>query len=168
MRTTNWMTLRGVLAGCLAAGLAAPAWAACDQNAPNNTPASRYVLKGETAYDSQIGLSWQRCSVGQHWSDAGGCVGPVEQLSWDDAQKQGRDGWRAPTLSELQTLISSNCKFPAINEEVFPGMDPSNLWYWSSTPGALVVAWGVGFGRGDPDSSWRTNTVSVRLVRSGQ
>ncbi|HVY33818.1 MAG TPA: DUF1566 domain-containing protein [Caulobacteraceae bacterium] len=168
MAIAQWKAARGVLAGCLAMVCGAPAWANCDPSAPSNTPASRYEIKGATAYDRQSGLTWQRCSVGQQWSEAGGCVGPVEQLSWDAAQKQGSDGWRAPTLRELQTLISTNCGFPAINEDVFPGMDRSNLWYWSSTPGDLVVAWGVGFGRGDPDSSWKTNTVSVRLVRSGR
>lgn len=168
MRTSHRRALRCAWMAICFVVVAAPVWAACDAGAPSNTPASRYAIDGGTVYDTQTNLTWQRCSVGQHWSEDGGCVGSVQQLSWDDAQKQGVDGWRVPTMSELQTLISSSCSFPAINENVFPGMESGALWYWSSTPGPLVVAWGVGFGRGDPDQGWRTNVVSVRLVRNGR
>ncbi|HVY33819.1 MAG TPA: DUF1566 domain-containing protein [Caulobacteraceae bacterium] len=147
---------------------AGAALATCDPAIPDNTPASRYELNGATAYDKQTDLTWQRCSVGLHWNEGAGCAGQVRQMTWDEAMKQGGDGWRVPSVTELQSLISSSCRFPAINEQVFPGVGLGNYWFWSSTSGALVIAWGVGFGQGDPDSSWRTNVVSVRLVKSGR
>ena len=162
-------TIPSMALGCLVfAALTGPVWAACDPAVRDTTPASRYEISAGTAYDKQTNLTWQRCSVGLHWAEGVGCAGQVHQMTWDEAMKQGGDGWRVPSVTELQSLISSSCRFPAINEQVFPGVGLGNYWFWSSTEGALVIAWGVGFGQGDPDDAWRTNVVSVRLVKSGR
>jgi hypothetical protein len=148
---------------------AAPTWATCDASRPSRTPTSRYVINGETVYDKNSNLTWQRCSQGQHWSVAVGCVGLVEKISWDDAQNWA-NGWRLPTKDELLTLVATECKNPSVNEAVFPGMDLTQLWYWTSTDYSASFAWAVDFGDGGTSGyagHLHAYTLSVRLVRGG-
>ena len=65
----------------------------------------RYVIKGDTVYDKQANLSWQRCSLGQRWVDGTGCVGTVERFDFRTAQQQASGTWRIPTKDELPTLV---------------------------------------------------------------
>jgi hypothetical protein len=143
--------------------------AECDATKPAE-PASRFVIKGETVYDKKTDLTWMRCSYGQVWSDGNGCSGAVEELDWDAAmalQVQGDGSWRVPGKDELGSIVATNCKKPAINEEVFPGT-PS-MRYWTSTLSGPSYAWLVFFRTGM--TTWtfpRSAQNAVRLVRSGQ
>jgi hypothetical protein len=114
-------------------GAASTAEAACDASQPNPNPIGQYVISGGEVYDKKTDLTWARCSVGQHWREAIGCVGAVRTMTWDEALQQSGSGWRVPTEEELVTLVSPSCKSPALNDEAFPGMDPQKLWYWSSS-----------------------------------
>jgi hypothetical protein len=133
-----------------------------------------YVIKGGEVYDKKTGLTWQRCSEGQHWrADATGCVGIVKVYTFDDAQQLATGEWRVPTKEELLTLVDQNkAQRPRIDEVAFPDMDKSILWYWTSTHG-VSGGWGVDFGDGHLDNYYdgyflRSATVAVRLVRGGQ
>jgi hypothetical protein len=140
--------------------------AACDAGRSSSTPISRYQIKGGEIYDSITHLTWQRCSLGQHWTQDLGCVGVIRQMTWNDAMSRaGGGGWRLPTIDELKTLIASNCSNPAINEEVFPDMELYKLWYWSSTDTGSSV-WYLAFGTGSVHNADRTDLNAVRLVRS--
>ena len=147
--------------------LAATARAACDANQATRTPTSRYTIKDGTAYDRKTELTWQLCSLGQRWEQGTGCVGVIRQVTWQDAMSAGTDGWRVPSRDELATLISPTCKNPAINEEVFPDMDLSKLWYWTSTRSGEYLAWLGNFADGNFTNYDRTDVGAVRLVRGG-
>lgn len=127
-------------------------------------PADRYHVEAGEVHDVKTGLTWQRCSVGQRWSRTLGCVGVIEQLSWEDAMKQSSERWQLPSKEELSTLVEASCGSPAIDERAFPDMELAKLWYWTrSRDGAL--AWYVAFGGGSARSGAPLALNSVRLVR---
>ena len=141
--------------------------AACDPQQKPSTPTSRYTIHDGEVYDQLTHLTWQRCSVGQRWMGALGCVGVIRQMTWNQAMAQATGNWRLPTADELRSLIASNCSHPAINEEVFPDMELYKLWYWSSTDTGSSV-WYVAFGSGSVHNADRTDLNAVRLVRSAE
>jgi hypothetical protein len=145
-----------------------PAEAACDASQTNQTPISRYVINGGIVYDKKSDLTWQRCSVGQRWVDGVGCEGVIRNMAWTEAMEQAEGDWRVPTTDELLTLVSPSCKKPAVNEEAFPNMDLSKLWYWTGTPEGSSYAWFVVFDDASSSSSFRTYEMAVRLVKDGQ
>jgi len=144
-----------------------PVMAECDSTQPNRTPTSRYVIEGGVVYDRKTDLTWQRCSVGQRWDGDLGCVGVIEQMTWDEAKAKAADGWRVPTRDELATLVSPTCKQPSINEEVFIDMDLRKLWYWTSTTSDDYLAWLVNFADGQFANYDRSDVGAVRFVRVG-
>lgn len=156
------------LAFATALTITRPAYALCDASQPNRTPTSRYAIKDGEVYDKKTDLTWQLCSVGQKWKDGVGCVGVIRQMTWADAMSEASNDWRVPTRDELATLISPTCKNPAINEEVFPDMDLSKLWYWSSSESGEYLAWLGNFADGNFTNYDRTDVGAVRLVRGGQ
>jgi hypothetical protein len=146
----------------------APAFATCDSSQPNRTPISRYQIRAGEVYDKKTDLTWQRCSVGQHWKEGVGCVGVIKQMTWEEAKAQAANGWRLPTRDELTTLIAPTCKKPSINEAAFPDMELDKLWYWTSSPNGSFLVWLVDFADGNSNSYDSTDAGSVRLVRDGQ
>ncbi len=149
---------------CLQAALA---YSACAPGKPDAHPTSRYILRGGTAFDTRTRLTWQRCSVGQTWQGGKGCVGAVQGLTLLQAQLLEKDGWRLPTIEELKTLVSPSCSRPAINEEVFPGMDIQSLYYWSNTSPREASLYYLNFETGAVSADGDEEPYSVRLVRSG-
>ena len=130
-------------------------------------PPSRYQAQGSEVLDTTTHLVWRRCSVGQRWTDANGCVGVIQQLTWEDARKQATQGWRLPSKVELASLVEPACGSPAIDERAFPDVELTKLWYWSSTrEGALV--WYVAFGGGSLQQASATSWNAVRLVRDSR
>ena len=111
--------------------------------------------------DPATGLEWQFQSPGV--------------MTWDQAQEyarslflDGRNDWRLPTVSELETLIDRETLYermrPIMRKEV-PFQDP--LSYWSSTTFApnTYSAWIVMFDGAYILSYYKTNTYHVRCVR---
>lgn len=149
----------------LAMGLATPAFAECDPKKPLDPPTARFEMRGSTAYDTRTKLTWQRCSLGQMFED-GGCTGEVTGFTWNETKALGADGWRLPTRRELVSLVAEACREPAINAEVFPGIDLEITGYWTSTPDGPTRLWYINF----TDGSERAYGGSlfrnaVRLVR---
>jgi hypothetical protein len=111
-----------------------------------------------------------RCSYGQQWMGDSGCSGSVKLLDWDGAmalQSQGHSAWRLPQRDELQSIVTHNCRRPAINETVFPGTPSAQ--YWTSTLSGPSYAWIVFFRTGMPTWNFlRTTPLAVRLVRTGR
>jgi len=149
--------------------LAAPlqALAVCDATQPSRTPTSRYEIRGGEVYDAKTDLTWQRCSLGQQWKEAAGCVGLVRELTRDEASGLAPEGWRLPTRDELATLISPTCTNPAINEEAFPDLDLGKLWYWTSSDNGEYLAWLANFADGRLTSYEQSDIAAARFVRSG-
>ena len=147
------------------------AGSALAQAGPVTNP--RYLIKGDTVYDKQANLSWQRCSVGQRWIDGTGCVGTVELFDFRTAQRQASGAWRLPTKEELPTLVDANRKAqqkkPMIDEVAFPNTDPKRQWYWTSDAVGETGGWYVCFGDGDLfNGYYEKRPFAVRLVRRGQ
>jgi hypothetical protein len=148
--------------------LAGPAHAAFDPN-PDGTLIT----------DTDTGLIWDRCSLGQSWNAATShCDGAADFMDWAAALNAamtantnnhlGHNDWRLPSIAELESLVLSSSSSPAIDTTAFPDT-PSN-WYWTSTtfePNP-VDAWVVNFFNGNVYASQKTVTDHVRLVRSGQ
>lgn len=147
-------------------------WAKCDVKSSDNTPTSRYVVKNGEAYDTQTKLTWQRCSVGQHWTNKNGCEGTPKSIPFKEAQLLNTKLGRAPTIDELKTLISSTCNKPAINTEIFSDIKPdtkfNQTFYWSSSTNGTTDAWHVIFFDGSVHNSYRQHDYAVRLVRNGE
>jgi uncharacterized protein DUF1566 len=143
------------------------ALAVCEASLTAKLSASRFVVEGETVHDLKTKLTWMRCSYGQTWRQAGGCDGHVEPVDWDAAMAlrvPGDGAWRLPTKDELDSIVESDCKKPAIDENVFP--DTALMAYWTSTPSGPSYAWHVNFRWGI--SAWqylRSNQYAVRFVR---
>ena len=146
---------------------AALAYGVCVSDGPDTHPTSQYILKGGTAFDKKTHLTWERCSVGQTWQDGKGCVGTVQGLTRLQAELLEQNGWRLPTIEELETLVSRNCTHPAINEEVFPGMDAQSLYYWSKTSSREASLDYLNFATGTVSADSDEEPFSVRLVHSG-
>lgn len=152
-----------------------------------------YVDNGDgTVTDIHTNLTWQRCSVGQLWTGET-CTGEPTFYTWDDAMQQAKDGWRLPTVDELDTLVicsngqrtpsvrpkgkfvretNGKCPgsnpLPTINRWAFP--NTPTIWYWSSSSYAedSDVAWVVGFGNGNVYNNSKFNDYHIRLVSTGQ
>jgi len=139
------------------------AQAACNAT----TPDPRYMLNNGEVYDSQKNLTWQRCSVGQTWSQDQ-CTGTVKTMSWNEAMKQKKGGWRVPTLDELLTLVEAPCGISRANRTIFPNMSDLTPMYWSATAEEKELAWLVGVDNGSKFNGYRTSMNGVRLVRSGK
>lgn len=161
--------LKKSLMAVLVAGVIASPFAYAEKHAPASK--SRYVIKGGEVYDKKTELTWQRCSIGQHWKDDAGCVGVVKEFTFDQAQQQASGQWRVPSKDELATLIdykkAEAKQKPTIDEDAFPDMDESKLWYWTSTPEGASLGRGVSFLDG-VHYGGRSEAYAVRLVRSGQ
>jgi hypothetical protein len=134
----------------------------------------RYLDLGDgVALDTQTGLQWMRCALGQTWNGQT-CVGEAKKFNWEDAKKAadknnyaGHSDWRLPTIDELKTLIVKG-QTPTINQQVFPNTPSS--WFWSGSPsaGLAYCAWCVDFGYGYASYYYRGYNGRVRLVRGGQ
>ncbi|MDO4724850.1 MAG: DUF1566 domain-containing protein [Comamonadaceae bacterium] len=153
----------------LALGAAAmPALAACPSSAPG-----RFVPTGANnaeVRDTETGLIWARCSVGQSW-DGSACTGAASAMTHEAAlaHAKGQAGWRLPNVKELSSLVDRGCSAPAIDATVFPNT-PGN-WYWTSTPyaGNPAGAWSVNFSVGNAYNLHRgVDDGAVRLVRASQ
>jgi hypothetical protein len=105
---------------------------------PGRADESRYVVHGSEVLDTVTGLTWARCSVGQHWRAGAGCVGTAEKMTFADAQIQASMHWRLPTAEELQTLRTAtghariNGAVHYVDEDIFPPA-PEESSYWSSS-----------------------------------
>lgn len=125
------------------------------------------VAEGALVHDRKTDLTWQRCTVGQRWSNSGGrCEGQPVRLAFDDAKRLERDGWRIPTLDELLSLVVTG-RTPSIDEQAFPDTPP--VYYWATDNRDRDSAWYVLFENGRSNHYFppRTNQDLVRFVRTG-
>lgn len=156
---------------CLLLSLPAVAQS-CFSSVEPSTETNRFVVNDDgTVTDSQTGLQWMQCSLGQQWQNAS-CIGDASELSWQQALQQAHGyqfadtlGWRLPNIKELASISERACVRPAINAEVFPNTRGDD--YWTSTPSTLDPnrAWVVSFDNASNALKQKQLFVFVRLVR---
>lgn len=152
----------------------------CISSIPDETPTSRFQSNADgTATDTQTGLMWMRCALGQSWNaQSSSCNGTASTMTWQAALQAvqtldqgsgfaGYTDWRLPNLRELMSIDRYHCTDPTINLSVFPGT-PSDV-FWSSSPleGITGDMWAIDFSVGQAEYDILTNPHYVRLVRAG-
>ena len=115
-----------------------------------------------TVSDTYTGLMWQRCSVGQTWSQLSReCDGTAREFAgyagWGQALEEAEDSnfagytdWRVPNVKELQSIVNYEKYDPAISTDVFPNTESfhkfnDTISYWSSTPASRNHIYSVRF-----------------------
>lgn len=165
------MSLRALLLGSVLVCSASAASAQCAFEP--RIPASRYDIQGDTVFDKETQLTWQRCLLGQKWQDGAGCTGTPQQLTWADAQKQGGGkrsagkqsaDWRLPNKDELQTLVSRAC-LRSVNSEAFPGFSLQYPEVWSRTETTPQQTWIVSLMSGAEFNALQSAKNGVLLVQ---
>ena len=110
--------------------------------------------------DRVTGLIWQRNL-------------PDKFYTFEAAERQcaglelaGHHDWRLPSRIELVSLLDTTRIQPSIDMAAFPGTPID--WFWTASPAAdsPSAAWYVYFYFGYPKTDDRTNSFSVRCVRS--
>ncbi len=89
-----------------------------------------YQVKEGLVKDTNTGLMWMRCSIGQTWEGAT-CTGKPSKFTWKDALKiphnfeyAGYSDWRVPTIKELNTLVyCSNGKIIQYEDDGFDSIE---------------------------------------------
>jgi len=172
--------MRAAAALLLLVGAGAALAQTCTSSTPDAAPTARYQTNGDgTVTDTQTGLMWARCALGQTW-DAGNstCTGTPTSTTWKGALQAvqkvdqgsgyaGHTDWRLPNLRELMSIVRYHCYDPAINETIFPAT--SSGPYWSSTPmeASFGVGWTVDFSTGQAVYNGYGNKYPIRMVRAG-
>lgn len=139
----------------------------CRDTIPASTPDSRFTVNGDEVTDTETGLIWQRCSLGQTGSDCSGSS--PNTYNWQGALQAADAPWRLPNINELRSIVEEKCFWPAINQTVFPNTVSSAHWSGSSYAYDSNNAWFVDFYIGDSGITGKSDSyVYVRLVRDEQ
>ncbi len=138
----------------------------CRDTIAASTPDSRFVVNGDEVTDTDTGLIWQRCALGQTGSNCSG--GSANRYNWQQALQAASAPWRLPNIKELRSIVEEKCYGPTINLTVFPNTVSS--YYWSGSPYAKYshLAWHVHFRYGGSYGYYKGYGRYVRLVRGGQ
>ena len=170
----TWMFLLAL------AGAPALAGQTCDTSAyPLSTPTARFTDNGDgTLTDTQSGLSWMRCALGQKWTGSA-CSGTPETFTWDAAQGAAKSlnasggfashaDWRMPHIPELAMIVERQCANPRINLALFPDTPASYFWTASARRGKGPGGQGyrLSFGPEGATADAKSELHFARLVRS--
>jgi hypothetical protein len=159
----------------------APSLAAqtCDTRTyPLSTPTARFIDNHDgTVTDSQNGLMWMRCAIGQTWTGTA-CAGPPTALSWQSAQLAAitlnahggyarHTDWRMPPLPQLAMIAERQCANPRINLTLFPGTPPALFWTATGRRGESngTQAYWLSFGPEGIGAASKDDPHFARLVR---
>jgi hypothetical protein len=174
------MKLVACLMMLVAGGATALANQQCDTTSyPMSTPTERFRDNADgTLTDTQSGMTWMRCAVGQIWSGSH-CNGKPRALTWKSAQQAANDlnasggyarhnDWRMPHIPELAMIVERQCANPRVNLALFP--DTPATYFWTATgrrgPGQEGQAYRLSFGPEGAGPDRKDNLHYARLVRS--
>jgi len=109
--------------------------------------------------------------------------GSVHSLEWSEPLLDGRrvsfkdaekavealgDGWRLPTLKELQSIVDYDRHNPAIDTDKFPNTKSEPFWTNSPCAWNKSARWVVGFYGGVVGGNYDGGTACVRACRASQ
>ncbi len=134
----------------------------------------------EEVLDTQTGLVWRRCAIGQTWNGLT-CAGVAQRLDWFTALARGQleagqtgKAWRLPNVKELSSIVDHTRSGTAlIDTQAFPATSPD--YFWTSTPLQIqglpgrysaTNGWYVRFGDGYVFQGYLSLPQLVRLVRN--
>jgi len=116
---------------------------------------SRYQVKtpGEV-YDAATGLTWQQDvdANSYAWSEAKAYCSGLSA------------GWRAPSMTELQSIVDDTRSSPTIDPTAFPNA-PGTVFWTSSPVASSIYAWGIDFSNGTTINPELPSPRRVRCVR---
>ena len=112
-----------------------------------------------TVTDLATGLTWQRQDDNVTRANNGPAVAYCQELDL------AGDGWRLPSIKELQSIVDYRVFLPSIDTDTFPGT--KSLSYWSATAyvGDSGSAWSVYFDGGAVLKGVKSGNGYVRCVR---
>ena len=111
---------------------------------PLQAQAASFMTRDHLVVDLRFGIEWLRCTVGKVWNGET-CAGEAVRLNHEQieiaieqASAQLGEGWRLPTLEELEGLLCEECGRPMIDSDVFPATETEPYWtcllYTSPSP----------------------------------
>jgi hypothetical protein len=118
-------------------------------------------------------LTWKDLKTGLEWQ----CESPGE-MTWqaaleyaDSLSLDGKNDWRLPTLSDLETLLDRSVLYyelrPIMREEV-PFRDTLSYWTATTFEDHTNNAWIIMFDGAYVLSYYKSNAYQVRCVRGRQ
>lgn len=130
--------------------------------------------------DTQTGLVWRRCAIGQTWNGLT-CADAPQRLDWFTALTRGQleagqtgKAWRLPNVKELGSIVDHARSGTAlIDPQAFPATSPD--YFWTSTPLQIqglpdrysaTNGWYVHFASGYIFQGYLSLPQLVRLVRN--
>jgi hypothetical protein len=153
----------------------------CDPKSyPLSTPTERFTDHGDgTLTDTQSGMMWMRCALGQRWTGSSRCSGKPQAFTWKAAQDAAsalnaaggyakHADWRMPHIPELATIVERQCANPRVNLTLFP--DTPATYFWTATgrrgPGQNGQAYRLSFGPEGAGPDRKDHLHYARLVRA--
>jgi hypothetical protein len=120
-----------------------------------------------TVTDATTNLTWQKCPFGRYGKNCeyGGLTRLPQAASEAKCRELG-NGWRLPTIAELQTIISFTAANPAIDQTTFPNTPPMGFWSSSAYVGGPSTFWQVDFRLGSATPTLPSQPLAIRCVKS--
>jgi hypothetical protein len=116
----------------------------------------RYVVAGGIVTDQYTGLAWQQAPA----ADTLTFIAATDACA--HLAVAGVDGWRAPSMNELETLVDRRAAAPVIDAAAFPGAVAGEYWTSQLVAGTAGFAWSVSFATGH---SMRVDDGELKPVR---
>jgi hypothetical protein len=126
----------------------------CVRGPATATGGVHFEREGEIVRDPTTRLSWH--------------LGVVRRVTQPQAKSHCEalgDGWRVPSLAELQALVHVGRSEPSIDPDVFPRVPAET--FWTSTPIVSYAGyyWGVSFATGQPNYNVEGSLLDAVCVR---
>jgi hypothetical protein len=158
-------TLQHSRRAAIAAGIAVVAVLTAPRDIQAKAPAGRYTFPASgVVYDTATKLTWQQAPLSGDTFSQTDAVNTCRSLTFNNEQ-----GWRLPTVKELETLIDfSQPGSPStamIDPTAFPNTPPVPEWTSTLYVSSSGSAWAIDFMVGFAINEQTTTTEIIRCVK---